>query len=247
MSGPTVSVSAPPATALPGWYGKIPALGDFASRRLAPGFIAFWDAWLQRQVLASRALPGEGRQAACGLGPPWRFLLLPGVCGAGCWAGLLAPSRDKVGRAFPLTIALGLAPQPDTIAGVLAADDWFDALDAIALAAREGASSPEQLDAALLDTPGPGVGVQAADDAARALGQWWRQAAPSRAALSLSLAPGAGVGLLLAHAAAQALAPEAAGRTLWWRKGDPGTAAPLLACRGMPGDEHAGLLLAQAP
>jgi type VI secretion system protein ImpM len=246
MPGPTVSASAPPAPALPGWYGKIPALGDFASRRLAPEFIAFWDPWLQRQILAGRALAGAPRQAAGGHGPPWRFLLLPGICGAGCWAGLLAPSRDKVGRSFPLTIALGLAPRPDTIAGVLAADRWFDALDAIALAAREAATSPEQLDAALLDTPGPAVGAPAADDAARALGRWWRQGAPSGAALALSLVDGDRVGLLLAHAAAHALAPEAAGRTLWWRKGDPGAAA-LLACRGMPGEEYAGLLLAEAP
>ena len=30
---------------VPGWYGKLPALGDFASRRLEPGWIAGWDGW----------------------------------------------------------------------------------------------------------------------------------------------------------------------------------------------------------
>ena len=33
-------------TDVPGWYGKLPALGDFASRRLTPEWIAQWDAWL---------------------------------------------------------------------------------------------------------------------------------------------------------------------------------------------------------
>ena len=31
---------------VPGWYGKLPALGDFASRRLPPEWIAPWDGWL---------------------------------------------------------------------------------------------------------------------------------------------------------------------------------------------------------
>jgi type VI secretion system protein ImpM len=235
MPGPTVSGDSAQAAALPGWYGKIPALGDFASRRLAPAFIGFWDAWLQRQILAGGAH-----------GLPWRFLLLPGVCGAGCWAGLLAPSRDKVGRRFPLTLALGLAPQPDTVAALLAAEDWFAALDAIALAVYEAGTGPDQLDAALLATPAPGAPPAAADEAARALGQWWRQPSSSCTALALGPPDGDRIGLLLARAAAHALAPEAAGRSLWWRTGEAGTAA-LLACCGMPGDEHAGLLLAGTP
>ncbi|MGS0758915.1 type VI secretion system-associated protein TagF, partial [Roseateles sp. GG27B] len=31
---------------IPGWYGKLPSLGDFASRRLNPDFIEDWDVWL---------------------------------------------------------------------------------------------------------------------------------------------------------------------------------------------------------
>ena len=30
-------------TLIPGWYGKIPSLGDFASRRLPQSFVAAWD------------------------------------------------------------------------------------------------------------------------------------------------------------------------------------------------------------
>src|ERR1043165_7880768 len=42
-----------------GWYGKMPCLGDFASRRLTPDFITPWDAWLQRSIATSRQQLGE--------------------------------------------------------------------------------------------------------------------------------------------------------------------------------------------
>ena len=33
-----------------GWYGKLPASGDFATRRLPPSFIEPWDAWLNAML-----------------------------------------------------------------------------------------------------------------------------------------------------------------------------------------------------
>ena len=33
-------------TGVPGWFGKLPGLGDFASRRLPDTFVAAWDRWL---------------------------------------------------------------------------------------------------------------------------------------------------------------------------------------------------------
>ena len=38
----------------PGFYGKLPARGDFIGRRLGRPFIEAWDGWLQQAVLASR-------------------------------------------------------------------------------------------------------------------------------------------------------------------------------------------------
>ena len=42
------------AVVLPGWYGKLPALGDFASRRLPPEFVEPWDRWLAAGLAAWR-------------------------------------------------------------------------------------------------------------------------------------------------------------------------------------------------
>jgi type VI secretion system protein ImpM len=117
--------------AVPGWFGKMPSLGDFASRRLPPAFIDGWDGWLQREIARSRAAMGERWLARFLVAPIRRFWIAPGVLGAGGWAGVWMPSVDAVGRHFPFTIA---APCNAGDAWPLARDaaDWFNALDATA-------------------------------------------------------------------------------------------------------------------
>ncbi len=96
-----------------GWYGKLPALGDFASRRLGSEFIEPWDGWLASGLLALREQRPEGWLQDYLGSPSWRFLLMPGVlpgeAGRQAWAGVLMPSVDRVGRYFPLTVAAPLA------------------------------------------------------------------------------------------------------------------------------------------
>ena len=89
---------------LTGWYGKLPSLGDFASRRLSAGFIEAWDAWLAAGMADWCRREPDAWLAHYLAGPSWRFLLMPGaMAGAsagekGAWAGVLMPSVDKVGR-----------------------------------------------------------------------------------------------------------------------------------------------------
>ena len=45
--------------AIPGWYGKLPSLGDFASRRLPVEFVKAWDSCLQEVIPASREALAE--------------------------------------------------------------------------------------------------------------------------------------------------------------------------------------------
>lgn len=90
---------------IPGWFGKIPCLGDFASRRLPAAFIGLWDAWLQSVIIGSREILDE-RWLECYLHSPiWHFMLQPGHCGPSGWFGVLMPSVDRANRHFPLTIA----------------------------------------------------------------------------------------------------------------------------------------------
>ena len=113
------------SNAIPGWFGKMPNLGDFASRRLPDTFVRRWDRWLQRGLASARSELGEGWLAAYLVAPIRRFWLGPGVLGEHAWAGLLMPSVDRVGRHFPLTFAQPMEP----LAAALAARAWFHSLD----------------------------------------------------------------------------------------------------------------------
>ena len=83
-----------------GWFGKVPARGDFVCHGLPPAWVAGWDACLQ-QVLRLGGLRDF---------PPWRFLAWPEGAQGVAWAGVLVPSHDRVGRVFPFTVVQGLAP-----------------------------------------------------------------------------------------------------------------------------------------
>src|SRR6476620_7125206 len=141
----TVTHSSP----VPGWFGKIPCLGDFASRRLPDEFITPWDRWLQSSLIASRQQLGDGWLDVFLKSPMWRFALAPGVCGEQAWAGLLLPSVDKVGRYYPLTFALPAPAQSGLLLDLLKAQDWYSALEDVALSALNVDFSVEQLERAL--------------------------------------------------------------------------------------------------
>lgn len=87
-----------------GWWGKLPARGDFVGRGLPPRWRAEWDEWLQRGIgLAAATVDGDALRERLAGFEPWRYLALPAAAEA--WCGIVVPSRDRVGRAFPLTLA----------------------------------------------------------------------------------------------------------------------------------------------
>lgn len=128
--------SAGATTGLPGWHGKLPSLGDFASRRLDSSFIEPWDAWLAAGLLTLRQRQPEGWLDAYLGSPSWRFLLMPGVlpgaAGDSAWAGVLMPSVDRVGRYFPLTVVQRLGEGPGDTQQMSALWHWLGRLDELA-------------------------------------------------------------------------------------------------------------------
>ena len=179
--------------AAPGWFGKMPALGDFASRRLPPAFVDGWHDWLQRELARSRATLGEQWLDAFLVAPLRRYWIAPGVLGAGGWAGVWMPSVDAVGRHFPFTLAAACsAPGARPLARDAAA--WFDALDA---AARQVLDPDCRIDAfeqslSALAPPGFAVAASAlaapgfaaaASAVAAPCSQWWCEGAASPAQL----------------------------------------------------------------
>jgi len=112
--------------ALPGWYGKLPGMGDFAHRRLPDEFRQDWDRWLQGGLMQLRARHVDWTEHYL-QAPLWCFVLGDGVIGESPWIGVLMPSVDSVGRYFPFTMVDPLAWAPTEIHGqVLArAQRWL--------------------------------------------------------------------------------------------------------------------------
>ena len=154
------TASADPAAVLPGWFGKLPSLGDFASRRLDPAFIECWDDWLAEGLQALRQQQPDAWLDAYLQAPSWCFLLMPGSLpgalgplGRLAWAGVLMPSVDRVGRYFPFTLALPLpalsssAPFLQTFLQTLW--PWLARLDDLAADALQDDWTVDRLEAEL--------------------------------------------------------------------------------------------------
>ncbi|BEP66081.1 MULTISPECIES: type VI secretion system-associated protein TagF [unclassified Variovorax] len=92
---------------LPGWFGKLPGMGDFAHRRLPESFRSVWDPWLQRGLARLRDRHADWT-AHYLEAPVWCFVLGAQVVGERGWMGVLMPSVDGVGRYFPFTLAVEL-------------------------------------------------------------------------------------------------------------------------------------------
>jgi type VI secretion system protein ImpM len=93
-----------------GFYGKLPSHGDFLRRRVSDGFVGAWDRWLQECVAATRAALGDGWLEVYLTSPAWRFACAAEACGPRAVVGVMAPSVDRVGRYFPMTIVAERPP-----------------------------------------------------------------------------------------------------------------------------------------
>jgi type VI secretion system protein ImpM len=123
-----------------GFFGKLPATGDFVWRGVPDAFRKHWDIWLTRHVAPLQrhgpAFPKGGI----------RFRLPSGNRLA---AGVILPSQDNAGRQFPLSLLL--VAEGDLAKSEI--DLWCDA----ALALGPAGLAPQELWQALdaLPTPEP--------------------------------------------------------------------------------------------
>lgn len=136
-------------------FGKLPAHGDFIARGVPPAERDAIDAWLAGSLAEARERLGAAFDDAYDRAPPWRFVDAGGGDGRGV-AGALAPSIDAVGRRYPIVV-MRHALEPDAVAataeacesllfdalaGGWTADELFEAVAAIEVAAGAPVEEP---------------------------------------------------------------------------------------------------------
>lgn len=125
-----------------GFFGKIPAAGDFVTRDLPADFVRRWDRWLARHL--APLLDGSSETGY----PPLRFCVGEAVGGPA--SGVVLASADRAGRAFPLTLATLTWVSPGD-----SSEPWFGALEDAGVAAVDGELDAEGLRAKLAALPPP--------------------------------------------------------------------------------------------
>ncbi len=138
-----------------GFFGKLPIVGDFITRRLPKDFINALDQWMQSGISVSKEELGHGWLDLYLTSPIWRFAFQSGVCGENAWVGIMMPSVDKVGRYFPLTLAYNVSETNDLSFILNYCSDWFSKLEEIALAGLEEHYNLEEFNDAVLDIATP--------------------------------------------------------------------------------------------
>jgi type VI secretion system protein ImpM len=116
-----------------GFYGKLPSHGDFVRRRVSDDFVRTWDEWLQQSLSASRWALGERWLDVYLTSPAWRFACAAGACGPAPVVGVMVPSVDRVGRYFPLTLALELPHHVSPLAAASHGERFFDRAERLAI------------------------------------------------------------------------------------------------------------------
>lgn len=216
--------SLPMLTDAPGWYGKLGALGDFASRRLPPAVVQACDHWLARMLAHSQALLGERWLAAYLHAPLWRSAWAPGVLDEQWWFGALMPSCDAVGRYFPLLVLQPRRAAPQDRIALDHLDLWWQGLGRAMLQTLNEGAPLEAFEGALAELP-PWPTARPISPEAATLWPGCAGAAVSGAAV-----PGApcalpdflpwparvGLSLGLGGLAAQWLIDGLTGSSLWW-------------------------------
>ncbi|KIQ05369.1 MULTISPECIES: type VI secretion system-associated protein TagF [Pseudomonas] len=211
----------------PGFYGKLAVRGDFIHRGLAPGFIEAWDNWLTAGLTASRQTLGEAWLDAYLVSPLWRFAIAPGLLGQEAVCGVMMPSVDRVGRYFPLTIALPLPAQTDIGHLLSDSDDWFERAEALLLSTLEADADADAFER----------GVGTLGSPLLAIGSAQRQDASGAAIWAVDNPRARGLALMQ-HACS--------GASLWWGRGSERVAPGLVRFAGLPPAEAFCRLLSES-
>lgn len=146
----------PPSSRRPaavGLFGKIPSSGDFVRLGWSNETTRALEEWLHRGVEHAHERQGNGWKRTFQSGTMYAFVMRsPAVEGA-LLGGVISPSQDSVGRAFPLAIFTALDPATPPHVHPMALGSFLE--EAAALAGRAAGLAATELDAAAHSLGGP--------------------------------------------------------------------------------------------
>ena len=215
-----------------GWHGKLPTVGDFATRRLDGNFVSAWDDWLCAGLARLRADDPQHWLEAYLASPTWRFVLTPGFLPAplhaDSWTGVVMPSVDRVGRYYPLTLAtpLRVVPAGADEQGMLWS--WLQCLEDAAVDALQDDWSIDALETELLRLGPPPAPVPVPVPVAVVANE--AAADPGRGQFAAAHGAAAPVSMESFFAAVASAPPGRGGqgRCVWYSEAD--ISAPRLLC-----------------
>jgi type VI secretion system protein ImpM len=146
-----------------GFYGKLPARGDFVRGGLPASVVDALDGWMRACLLASQDSLGDAWVDCWMEAPVWRFCATIGGQRLG---GVWMPSMDSVERCFPLVIAADASQ---------AGPAWLDGAEALGFDAVTSDVTPDRLALRL-------IGIAPDTCAPPACDVWWTAGAPRKAA-----------------------------------------------------------------
>ena len=136
------------------WFGKLPGLGDFVGRRMPHAFGSDWDHWLRSGLEQLRNEAPHDWEQRFVQSPLWCFVAPARATGKPT-CGVVAPSIDRVGRYYPITI-LAIANEVDAVfASDMDLSLFFTAARNVVIDARRLPMSADGLDSRLSDLVWP--------------------------------------------------------------------------------------------
>lgn len=208
-----------------GFYGKLPVVGDFVSRRLPNEFITPWDGWLQSAIAASREELGDDWLNSYLTSPIWRFLLSSGLCGNKAVAGIIMPSVDRVGRYYPLTVAVLLEQSPQLPFLFTSGNVWFEQIEDAALTGLEGNLDVDTFDQLIQAIPPFSLPLSLSIE---------QQPSPEKKNFHIAMENFGHTADAFVGLSANLLATFMSGYSLWSNVGSEHVQPALLACQGLP-------------
>jgi len=208
-------------------YGKLPTAGDFLTIEVPRVLLRPLEDWLATGTAAAREATIGDWHEAFDAGGTWYFWIGEKVLGRRI-AGVMRPSRDRVGRRFPVLI-FASNEDPDAMPDAPVLEDGQELYEGLSeeltyLATQPPDAISERLKTAATESPEP----------AKAQPFFW--------AVAQENGP-EGWEALLDEARYADHAAATARRSYWWQPGSPDSPGALLAAEGMPGPENFAVFL----